>query len=85
MLLIQFNRAPDDEWLFRPKHVERLTGINKILYKSVISLEFFLELIHDARNDEHKIHLPDVADLVQILMSETLTVYNYIFHRTIRQ
>jgi hypothetical protein len=27
--------------MFRAKHVERHTGINKILYKSVISLEFF--------------------------------------------
>jgi hypothetical protein len=39
---------------FHPKHVERLSGINKILYKSAILLEFFLELIHDARNDEIK-------------------------------
>jgi hypothetical protein len=36
------------------EHVERLAGNNKVLYKSVILLELFLELIHDARNDEHK-------------------------------
>jgi hypothetical protein len=41
MLQIQFNRAPDDGWLFHPKHVERLAGNNKILYKSVILLEIF--------------------------------------------
>jgi hypothetical protein len=29
---------------------------NKILYKSAILLEFFLEFIRDARNDEHKIY-----------------------------
>jgi transposase len=42
-------------YIFHPKHVERLAGNNRILYKSVILLEHFLELIHDARNDEHKI------------------------------
>jgi hypothetical protein len=41
--------------MFHPKHVERLAGNNKILYKSVILLEFWGELIHDERNDEHKI------------------------------
>jgi hypothetical protein len=35
--------------------VERLAGNNKILYKSVIFWELFLELFHDARNDEYKI------------------------------
>jgi hypothetical protein len=38
----------------RNMYVQRLAGNNKILYKSVILLEFFWEFIHDARNDEHK-------------------------------
>jgi hypothetical protein len=36
--------------MFHPKHVERLAGNNKILYKSVISLELFLELLYILRN-----------------------------------
>jgi hypothetical protein len=31
-------------YMFHLKHVERLAGINKILYKCVTLLEFFLEL-----------------------------------------
>jgi hypothetical protein len=54
MLWIQFNRAPDDGRGLRPKHVERLTWNNKVLYK-VSSRWKFLKLIHDARNVKHKI------------------------------
>jgi hypothetical protein len=48
------NWAPDDGHGICPKHVERLTGNNKVLY-SVTLLEF-LKLIHDARNDKHKMY-----------------------------
>jgi hypothetical protein len=53
-------------------HVERLAGINKILYKSVILLELFLELIHDARNDEHKSIISVTAATFKALLLHTL-------------
>jgi hypothetical protein len=45
MLWIQFNRAPDDGSGLRPKHVKRLTGNNKALYK-VSSRWNFLKYIY---------------------------------------
>jgi hypothetical protein len=41
MLWIQFNRAPADGRGLRPKHVERLTGNNKVLYKVSSRWNFF--------------------------------------------
>jgi hypothetical protein len=43
MLWIQFNRAPDDGRGSCPKHVERLTGNNQVLYK-VSSRNFFFKI-----------------------------------------
>jgi hypothetical protein len=54
------NWAPDDGHGICPKHVERLTGNDKVLYK-VSSCWNFLKLIHDARNDKHK-HKNDNGD-----------------------
>jgi hypothetical protein len=40
-LVQYFINSCKSPYTFRPKHVERFKGINRILYKSVILLEFF--------------------------------------------
>jgi hypothetical protein len=51
------NRAPDDGCMFHPKHVERLTGNNKMLYKVSSLWDFF------------KIYLRTFRDNLSVLSS----------------
>jgi hypothetical protein len=73
MLKLQFIRAPDDGWMFHPKHVEPFTG-NKVLCKeSVILLEYCLK----------EIKLPNVVDCHKVngkyIWKWTKTWYNTVY------